>query len=402
MRIAVLLATAFVAFNMYLDRACIAQVKDVASRDLKLDVDQQRWLVSAFFWTYALAQVPAAAIAKRFGLRLTLTACCLLWSLFTITTGTANSFITILCARFLVGLFEAGAYPTASALIRNWFPVEIRGRANAVVTFGGRAGLVLAMFATPFLVKQLGSWRIVLACYGLIGIAAAAIFWYVVRERPEGEIASPSDAVSTPFAALLRSPMIWLASIHQFGVNLGWAFLITEMPSYFTDRFGIAIEDRGWVSTVPVVVGCFGMLAGGWLIDALTKRFGLRIGRVVPLSGWLVVAAIAYASTSQAPSAWIAAACLGVMAFAVDAANPAYWAFSQDVGKEHAAAALGFGNMIGNFGAALSPLILGYVQSRFGWPTMFLAGGAAFLMSATVALFLNPRKTINTGHGSDG
>jgi MFS family permease len=182
-------------------------------------------------------------------------------------------------------------------------------------------------------------------------------------------------------------------------VNLGWAFLITEMPAYFTARYGVPVEERAWVSTVPVLVGCFGMLAGGLLIDGLTKRFGLRVGRVGPLSGWLVVAAIAYAATSQAPTAWVAACCLGLMAFAVDAANPAYWAFSQDIGKGHAAATLGFGNMIGNVGAALSPLLLGTVQTRFGWPAVFWAGAGAFGMSAVVALFLNPKSSLGVRHG---
>lgn len=394
MRFAVLIATAFVAFNMYLDRACLAQVKDLAGRDLNLTVDEQRWVVSAFFWTYALAQVPAAAISKRFGLRITLTVCCLLWSAFTIATGTANGFITILCTRFLVGLSEAAAYPTASAVIRNWFPLGARGRANAVVTFGGRAGLVLAMLATPMLISKMESWRVVLASYGGLGTIAAVIFWIIVRDKPNDD-SRVIQSTTTPFLMLIRSPMIWLVSIHQFGVNLGWAFLITEMPGYFTTQFGIPAEDRSWVSTIPVGIGCFGMLAGGWLIDLLSKRFGLRVGRVTSLSSWMLIAAIAYAATSQAPTAWIAATLLGVMAFAVDAQNPAYWSFSQDIGKQHAAAALGFGNMIGNIGAALSPILLGNAQSHWGWPAAFLFGAAAFLISAAIALFLNPHRTIS-------
>ena len=386
----VLAATAFVAFNMYLDRACLAQVKDLAGRDLALNADEQSWLLSAFFWSYALAQVPAALIAKRFGLRLTLAVCCLLWSAMTVATGMANSFVTILCARLLVGLAEAAAYPTASAVIRNWFPVESRGRANAVVTFGGRAGLVLALFATPWLVGQLGSWRLALSAYGLLGIVAAVIYFVIVRDRPGDGPREEAKAEPFPFAALVRSPNVWLASAHQFGVNLGWAFLITQMPSYFTARYDVPVEERAWVSTLPVFVGCFGMLAGGVLIDGLTKRYGLRIGRIGPLSGWLAVAALAYVMTSQAPTAWTAAGCLGLMAFAVDAANPAYWAFSQDIGQRHAAATLGFGNMIGNIGAALSPVILGTIQVNYGWPAVFWAGAAAFGTSAVVALFLNP------------
>jgi ACS family glucarate transporter-like MFS transporter len=267
------------------------------------------------------------------------------------------------------------------------------------VTFGGRSGLVLAMFATTWLVRQTESWRTTLQLYGGLGIVAAIVFWLIVRDRPASLV--PVSAYRTPFPlrALVRSRMVWLASVHQFGINLAWAFLITEMPSFFTARYGVPETERGWVSTVPVAVGCFGMLVGGWLIDVLTRRYGLRIGRVVPLSGWLLIAAVAYGLTAAAPTAWIAAACFAAMAFAVDAANPAYWTFSQDIGKEHAAAALGWGNMIGNFGAALSPILLGYVQSKAGWTAMFLAGSLAFLMSATVAISLNPNRAIDQSGG---
>ena len=64
MRFAVLAATAFVAFNMYLDRACLASVKVEAGQDLGLTSREEDWLVSAFFWTYALAQVPAAWLSR--------------------------------------------------------------------------------------------------------------------------------------------------------------------------------------------------------------------------------------------------------------------------------------------------------------------------------------------------
>jgi ACS family glucarate transporter-like MFS transporter len=391
MRFAVLAATAFVAFNMYLDRACLASVKVEAGQDLGLDSRQEDWLVSAFFWTYALAQVPAAWLSRRIGIRTALTLYCVLWSAFTVVTGLATGFAVFLAARFLVGLSEAGAYPTASAVVRNWFPVEARGRANSVVTFGGRFGLVIALVLTPTLVDAFDSWRTVLIIYGCLGLVAALFFGIVVREGPNNATVAYEPI---PFRALITSRNVWLASVHQFGLNFGWVFLITKMPEYFTLHFGVSKEDRGMVALLPAIGGCVGMLFGGLVVDGLTKRYGLRIGRVVPLSGWLVVAAIAYLFASQQSVAWAAAIAIAVMAFAGDAANPAYWSFSQDIGKQHAAATLGFGNMIGNFGAAFSPIVLGYVQIYYGWSNVFLLAAGTFLISAVFALFLNPHRAL--------
>ena len=62
-------ATCLVAFFMYIDRACVSQMKADIGVDLELSKSQMDWVMSAFFWSYALAQVPAGMLGKRFGFR---------------------------------------------------------------------------------------------------------------------------------------------------------------------------------------------------------------------------------------------------------------------------------------------------------------------------------------------
>jgi ACS family glucarate transporter-like MFS transporter len=88
---------------------------------------------------------------------------------------------------------------------------------------------------------------------------------------------------------------------------------------------------------------------------------------------------------------------IGVMALATDLANPAYWAFSQDVGRKHAAAVLGWGNTFGQLGAGLSPHLLGNVQQLFGWSTMFVVGAAAFAVGGIAGFFVDASKPIDAG-----
>jgi ACS family glucarate transporter-like MFS transporter len=404
LRLWVLAATAFVAFNMYLDRACLSQVAPDVKRDLSLDDREWNWALSAFFWSYALAQVPAAALGKRFGYRLMLTIYLVGWSWYTGVTGLAWNLGGLFAARLMVGLAEAGSYPTAAALIRNWFPLALRGRASSTVAIGGRLGLLLSMLCTPVVADWFG-WRVTLLGFGLLGIAAAVVFWFVARDRPaghpwaekeadqvEGPPAPVSDAL--PFGSFLFSRNLWLASVNQFAINVGWAFLITKMPQYFDTFSGMTPALRGRVSAVPVVFGIIGMLCGGWVTDRISKTFGVRAGRRIPMGAMPMVAAVAYVLVATADDKWIAAALIGVMALATDLANPAYWAFSQDVGRRHAAAALGWGNTFGQVGAGLSPLLLGEVQELFGWSTMFLVGAAAFAVGGVAGFLVDASKPI--------
>jgi sugar phosphate permease len=88
-------------------------------------------------------------------------------------------------------------------------------------------------------------------------------------------------------------------------------------------------------------------------------------------------------------------AALGVMAFLVDLHNPTIWSFAQDVGGKNVGAALGFGNMLGNLGAALSPILLTEVRDAAGWSAVFTCCGCSFVAAALCACLLDATKPVD-------
>ena len=85
---------------LYLHRFCISVAQTYIQQDLGLTNAQIAWMLSAFFWTYALGQVPSGWLTDRFGSRAMLTLYILLWSLFTGLTGAAGAFVAVLLLRF--------------------------------------------------------------------------------------------------------------------------------------------------------------------------------------------------------------------------------------------------------------------------------------------------------------
>ena len=131
------------------------------------------------------------------------------------------------------------------------------------------------------------NWRGVLFTYGLCGVAVAAAFWVFVRNHPPGEPPPPRPRMS--FWEFLRDLLrrLWLLARNrnmclfgaaQFGVNIGWAFVVTLLPSYLNQSFGVPLEKRGEMQSVVLYVGCTGMLLGGVVTDALRQRLGPRLG----------------------------------------------------------------------------------------------------------------------------
>jgi sugar phosphate permease len=419
-RFIVVALTTVMAIVLYLDRICLAITERYMTHDLELTDQQAGLLLSAFFWTYALGQVPSGWLSDCFGARRMLTLYIVLWSVFTGLMGAAQSFVTLVVLRLGCGLAQAGAYPASGSLLSRWVPFGARAWASGVVSTGGRVGGVAAPVLTAYLMVAFGrpepDWRPVLVLYGLAGLLVAGFFWLMIRDRPSDhpacnaaelsliEAGRPSSLPSPhgrvrgiPWGGLLRSRSLWLSSVSQFGTNFGWVFLLTWFPRYLAEVHGVPIEERGWMAGMPILLGMAGMLAGGWATDRLTQRLGLRWGRCLPIALTRFVAMAAYLACLFLDSPWRLTAALSLVAIATDLGTPATWAFIQDVGGRHVGSVLGWGNMWGSLGAALSPLVLNWLIGTSCWDACFSACALAFLVAGIAALGVDATIPIRAG-----
>ena len=536
---------------LYLDRFCISIAEVYIQQDLGLTDKQVGAMLSAFFWTYALGQVPAGWMTDRFGSRLMLTIYILAWSLLTGLTGAAGVFGALLLLRFGFGFAQAGAYPTAASMISKWMPLQARGRASGIIAVGGRVGGFLALFATgyaliwltpastpaelstsdildgsrlcveltetsapptaedlvqnrvlasfsssaqelvkryahkrdaadpppgPFpaearselanelsqIIRQPGyfepaelkgislekeaarllrkptaelseqqsqrlnrlvleglhrksikkiyvaGWRPMMFAYGSLGLFVAGLVWWSSRNTPsqhpwcnQEEVAlirggrSSSDAASkklggVPIVPLLRSRSMWLCCASQWFTNIGWVFLMTWAPRYFLSVHKVSVEELALMVSIPPLVGWAGMLSGGGVTDWLVDRVGLRWGRGLPMSLSRFTAMAAYLACWASPSPWFAVAMFSIVAFSTDFGTPSIWAYMQDAGGRHVGSILGWGNMWGNLGAAVTPpLLIRIVGETERWDLAFLTCATAFLLSGLAAAGIN-------------
>lgn len=445
-RYLIVAVTAVAALFLYIDRVCFSTLADPIQKDLGISDDQKGYILGAFFLTYALFQIPMGTLADRFGARAVLALSIAAWSLVTAATGFAQSFVTLVVVRLMLGVSEAGAYPAAAGLVKNWAKPDERGRFSSVVALGGRIGGAIAPWLTATLgVALIGvavveyvstpaapatplaadepprpNWRGVFVLYGMIGLIVALVFWLLVRDRPpsaqtsvpEPEPASVPDdwhalpgGAATPVKAprtflqrlglLARTRNMWLFGGVQFAVNLSWAFVVTLLPTYLNEAFGVPLEQRGQMQSMVLAVGCTGMVFGGLVTDYLRKWFGPRLGRSLPLAVTLGGCSVALFLVPTFASVWAVVAALGVMAFLVDLHNPTIWSFAQDVGGRNVGAALGWGNMWGNLGAAVSPVALTAIRTAAGWDAAFVFCGFAFAAAAACGILLDATKPVD-------
>ncbi len=166
----------------YMDRSNISVAGTVISKELDLDSIKMGYVFSAFGWTYASLQIPGGILADRFSIRLLYSASLIMWSLATIAQGFIAGFITLMLLRFMIGAFEAPAYPMNNRIVTSWFPESERASAIGVYTSGQFIGLA---FLTPVLtyIQVYAGWRGLFYISGIVGVVWG-IAWYFFYRPP--------------------------------------------------------------------------------------------------------------------------------------------------------------------------------------------------------------------------
>lgn len=425
MRHLVLFLASLTALTLYLDRYFLGELLkyERVTEELQLDKEHAGWAQSAFFWSYALMQVPAGWLADRYGPRRLLTVYVAGWSLFMAATGWTTGFLSLFFVRLGLGVTQAGAFPTAANLLGHWIPLSGRANANAILALGGRVGVAGAMLFTAELVRYLSGWRGIMVLYGVIGWLIAGLFWRLVRDRPAQhpwvnnaersliDAGRPASSTATAAARpvgdslralnqLLSSATMWLMCLAQIGTNVGWVFLVTWLPTYLKESRSVSDRAGAGMTVLILVAGMAGMLLGGTMCDAASRAWGLRWGRCLPIALSRFVAAAAYWAVPHLDSTWAAVAAFALVAFATDIGVPATWAYMQDVGGPYIAAVLGWGNMWGNIGAAVGAVMFERVsvglEGVYDWNAGVTLCAAAFVISGIAAFGIDATRPVVT------
>ncbi|MDM8009314.1 MAG: MFS transporter [Phycisphaerae bacterium] len=398
------------AMITYLDRVSISTMADHIMRDLALTKSQMSYVFSAFALAYAAFEVPTAWWADRVGTRRVLARIVIWWSSFTMFTGAAFSYASLIVTRFLFGAGEAGAWPSVARTFAAWIPRQERGRAQGIFF----AGAHLAGGFTPLLVITLlrvMNWRTVFGLFGLIGLAWVAIWYAWYRDDPsehrevnaaERELILANRHVAGSHPTRLQ---FWLKLFAQrntialcvmyFPNSFASYFCMTWLPRYLAERHGLSGAKLGILAGLPLVLSVFGDLLGGATTDYATKRFGLRAGRTVLGASVYTTAGLAMilATVTDAPllSAGLISLAVAASMFSLAAA----WATCIDVAGEHAGVVSAVMNTSGQIGSMLCPIVvIRLVESYGSWNASLYLMGLLFLAGAAAWCVIDPRKRV--------
>jgi ACS family D-galactonate transporter-like MFS transporter len=396
----------FATIINYLDRTVMSAAAPVIEKELALNAEEMGWIMSAFFLSYALCQIPAGYLADRFGQRRTLAVSVVWWSLATMATGLARTPLAFVSARIFMGIGEAGAYPCNNGVTAKWFPDRERGKVVALFDSGSKFGTAFAM---PLVVWAIATWGWHAAFYLCGGLGLLwTIWWLRVYRDPESHPTVSQDELDWIRSGQAkkegidnRIPMKWYQLFKYrnviamcagfFMLNYAIFFFITWFPTYLMNERGMSLAEMGFAAMLPPLSGIVGQYIGGWFTDYLYARTGnLNIARKINLVGGMLLAtSIALAGITESTQGMLALLCLSYAGLAFAAS--ALWCLPGDIAPRNMTSLLaGMQNAIANCGGILGPVVTGYlIASNNGSfiPALAVSGGAC-LAGALIYLFV--------------
>ena len=427
-RFGVLGLLGLVASCAYLTRHCIAVANTSIQSDLGIDDEVMGWVLGAFSAGYFFFQIPGGWLGNRIGTRAAFPLICTLWSLLTVWSSFAFSWVSLVASRAFYGSAQAGLTPLSAKIINDWFSVRRRGFCSAVVGASMSLGGVLALGLTAQLMEHY-HWRAIFRIYSLVGIAwAVAFFWYF-RTTPEehprvndaeldlindrvtdrdddDEKAAPKGFASSDgprsltnaelFRRLATNRTIWAIYAQAFQRAAGYGLFVTWLPALLEYRHGISSVESGMLSTLPLVGVIVGTLLGGVAVDLTLQWTGSKwlsrsgIGFVA-----LAACGLVTWSSLRAGSPIEFVLLLSAGSLCSGLANPPAWAATMDVSGRHTAVIFGAMNMASTLGGFTMPVVLGYMigdirKAGGNWDHVIHFVVAVYVIGAVCWLAVDP------------
>ena len=404
-RYTVLVLACVLSVITFIDRVCIAAAAPAIRQDLGLNAVEMGWVFSAFTFAYAAFEIPGGWLGDVLGPRKVLMRIVLWWSAFTMISGLAWSFSSLVVARFLFGAGEAGAYPNISRSFLRWFPTNERGSAHGAVFMSSRVGAAVAPPLVVLIIAWAG-WRAAFWVFGFLGVVWSVFWWRWFRDDPAMHPSVDRDELAhirEGAAAVVHPRIDWRDLLHAnlaiiclmyFCIGYGLYFYLTWLPTYFKEARGFSNSQAALLSSGVLLTGGIATLAGGWLTDRLVVSRGLKIGRSIggvamPLSGAFILSA----ALVENPIA--AAVLMALAAASADMCLSPSWALCHDVGKEAAGAVTGAMNTFGAIGGAISPLVMGYSVQLWGsWTMPLVITATVYVIGGFLTLLVNPHQRL--------
>jgi MFS transporter, Spinster family, sphingosine-1-phosphate transporter len=375
----------------YLDRQLLSAVLPPLQKELGLRDEQAGTIGTAFMLGYFLTSPIFGYLGDRLPRRWLIAAGVFVWSLGTLLSGHANTYVLLVFFRVLVGFGEASFGTISPGWIADLFPSRRRNIAISWFYLAIPVGSALGYILGGSIAAHYG-WRAAFLFAGYPGLLLAFVL-FLLREPKRGAQEEAKDVAEVvpqgwwtrftapgfpkivrgiaqffgPYFALFKFPsytLVILGYIAQTFAMGGFAFWA---PTFLMRVHHMELAPAGaFFGQALVVMGLLATIGGGYLATAWQRRTGTGYAWVLALSA-ILAAPAAYAAFAVANLGLAKAALAASMFLLFLGTGPVNTLILETVPVRMRAGAVAASIFcIHMFGDMWSPKILGLLSDRWG------------------------------------
>jgi OPA family sugar phosphate sensor protein UhpC-like MFS transporter len=339
---------------------------------------------------YAVSKGLSGALADKFDLKKIL--------LFGLGTTSIINFIvptlssaTAITAIWMINQFVQGmAYTSCVKTLLNWFGADKKNKAYTYWSSSHRLGTSAAGFIATWCLAH-AYWQgafIVPATITGVMFVFIGLFY---KQRPENFVQERKEETVKPTFKeigkyIFRNKSLLILAITSMGIYYGYFFILNWLIIFFTDQGFSITKSTGLLSFLPLL-GCFGGIASGYIIDGIFKG---RILPVIAISATIVIVLLAflYFGCTTLSTAWLVFVML-LLGFFTDIPQIlGSLASTNFVTKQFQGSALGVVGFFHYIGVSISGILTAYTVKSYGWGVPFSITIAFILFSVFGCIIL--------------
>jgi sugar phosphate permease len=395
-------------FLTYLDRVNIstAMASNQFLKEIPLTKTQAGLIFSAFAYPYLLFQISGGWVADKFGARIALTICGIIWAGATIMTGMVHGLVMMFVARVVLGFGEGATFPTATRAMSYWMPKSKRGYAQGITHAFSRLGNSVTPWLVATLIAAI-SWRGSFIVVGFVSLFWALLWGLYFRNDPRQHRAITDEelAVLPPYAEKKGTVQVpWkrlglrmipvIVVYFCYGWTL-WLFL-SWIPSFFKNEYHLDLQSSALFSSGVFFAGVLGDTLGGIVSDKLFERTkDLNIARRNVVAVMMTLCCLSLVPVLFTNDIKIVTLALSAGFFCAEFTIGPMWAIPMDIAPKFSGTASGMMNTGSAFAAIVSPVVFGYIVDKTGhWTWPFMGSMALMLFGAALSFSMHPDRQL--------
>jgi MFS transporter, ACS family, hexuronate transporter len=390
----------------YIDRTMLGLLAPTLGTELGWSENDYGNIVTAFQAAYAMGFLLMGWLIDRFGPKVGYAIAISIWTVGHVAHGFASSVISFMMARVILGVGEAGHFPSVVRASSEWFPQKERAYAIGWVNSATTIGVILTAPTIALFMVWMGfDWRETFIYTGAFGVVLLLLWlWLYSNPRESGKVSKaelawiehdpPEKIARIGWSKIVTKREAWAFATAKFLTDPVWFLMLFWLPKYFSSTYDVDLKIVLLPMIIMYLLSDVGSILGGWVSSKLIQKgHSVNFARKVTMIGaGCCVLPLLFVTGLE--NMWLAVVLIGIALAGHQAFSSTILSIPPDMFPKRAVGSvIGLGGFAGGVGGMIMAKSTGLVldATNGNYTIIFAACTIVYFLAVLAVHLLSPR-----------